>query len=235
MPRNCTRITCSALSGPGTDKTGNGQQGYSLTTDELQCIPPSMPRNYRINFVEVKCPTCGTVNSWPPFNAKVRNRSFCNRGCYRKRPMEPVGEKFRRSFTEAPSGCWEWTEGKEEHGYGRFCFNGCQKLAHRVSWSLHRGVLSDEDFVLHHCDNPGCVNPDHLFLGTQEDNMKDMAAKNRACKGMEKRNSKLSDSQVVEILKSTDRVCSIAKQFGVSYSIISEIRSRKRWKHVTVP
>jgi hypothetical protein len=75
--------------------------------------------------------------------------------------------------------CWYWTGNKNEYGYGRFKLHGKTVGAHRLIWEVFNKVIPDNMNVLHKCDNPGCVNPDHLFLGTQKDNVTDMIQKNR--------------------------------------------------------
>lgn len=76
-------------------------------------------------------------------------------------------------------GCWTWLAGKNTAGYGSFWFHGRLVMAHRVSWMLEHGPIPDGLFVLHHCDNPPCVNPKHLFLGTARDNLIDAISKGR--------------------------------------------------------
>jgi len=90
-----------------------------------------------------------------------------------------MNEYFDSRVIVSKSGCWEWQKALNPNGYGKAYFNGKLRQSHRISWILHRGKIPVGLFVLHHCDNPICVNPDHLFLGTQKDNMHDMIAKGR--------------------------------------------------------
>ena len=89
----------------------------------------------------------------------------------KKRFMEFVSVNLK-------NGCWEW-DGTVRTGYGRFYVNGKMQSAHRVSWEIHNGPINGF-LVLHKCDNTSCVNPEHLFLGTQKDNVRDMWEKQRA-------------------------------------------------------
>lgn len=97
-------------------------------------------------------------------------------GCLKSPPVKiRFMAKVRKTET-----CWEWTAGTHRDGYGLFRLTGePTRTAHRVAYELFVGSLTDEQFVLHRCDNPKCVRPDHLFLGTQADNVQDMAAKGR--------------------------------------------------------
>jgi hypothetical protein len=87
-------------------------------------------------------------------------------------------ERFMRKVVKG-DGCWLWTGAPAQWGYGQFGMANKHWLAHRVSWFFHNGPIPDGMFVCHRCDVPLCVNPDHLFLGTHQDNMDDMRAKRR--------------------------------------------------------
>lgn len=87
--------------------------------------------------------------------------------------------RFNKFVREDPNGCWIWIGGKTSDGYGKFYLNGIKRRAHRVAWVIRNGQIPEGLNVLHNCDNPSCVNPDHLFLGTQIDNIIDMVSKGR--------------------------------------------------------
>ena len=133
--------------------------------------------------------------------------------------------------------CWLWTAAKVRHGYGLFHWpqgdRQAQGTAHRYSWRLHRGEIPAEMFVLHRCDNPSCVNPDHLFLGTHRENMKDKMAKGRWNTGHGKR---IAPDTVRLIRREVNNGTSrgaMARRLGVSATMVSEICSGKRWKNIT--
>lgn len=92
----------------------------------------------------------------------------------------PIEQRFWKWVREMPTGCWEWTGSRTAPGWhGRVSVNGVMVMAHRVSWEMAHGPIPEGLSVLHHCDNPPCVNPDHLYLGTAKDNARDMVARGR--------------------------------------------------------
>ena len=143
----------------------------------------------------------------------------------------PEIERFWAKVVKEPnSGCWLWT-GASSHGYGSLRFRGHGCRAHRVAWELHRGAVPNGVSVLHKCDTPLCVNPDHLFLGTQADNIKDAVAKGRIRRGGEAGPSKLTADQVWEIRRRlpTSTVTVLAREFSVAPASIRWIRDGKSW------
>lgn len=167
--------------------------------------------------------------------------------------------------TSHPDGCWTWTGCKNRKGYGPFSYggrvaNGGKKvLAHRLSYELHVGPIPENQFVCHHCDNPACVNPEHLFLGNNADNMRDMKEKGRhwmlhkpelilrgddhpsrlhperMARGEAHGVAKLTEPQVLEIralFESGHSKNGLAKRFGMSRYAIRCVVDRVSWKHI---
>lgn len=160
----------------------------------------------------------------------------------------PVGPRFwtKVRVVWSPDDCWEWTAGLNEDGYGVFATprhmnlakKGGYELAHRMAWRLlHREDIPTGLRVLHICDNRKCVRPQHLFLGTQRENVEDAARKGRmrAPKGESHPKAKLTEAQVIyiraELLKGRFQK-DLAAEFGVSQPAIGSIHLRKTWKGV---
>jgi hypothetical protein len=134
--------------------------------------------------------------------------------------------------------CWEWQASLWVTGYGKFLLNGHEMLSHRIAYELSIGPIPEGMHVLHHCDNPPCVNPSHLFLGTQVDNMHDMFSKNRQnhAYGEAIGAAKLTEVSVIEIryLYATGGHSQreLGTIFGIDHSVISDIVTRKTWTHI---
>ena len=145
---------------------------------------------------------------------------------------------WKRVDKPSPQQCWEWRGARNRLGYGVLTVRRRRWLAHRLAWSLARGkAIPDGLVVCHRCDNPSCVNPKHLWLGTQADNMRDMFEKGRGKQVVPRNNvgarnpmAKLSDEQVREIrtLAGSMTQQEIGTRFGVRQDQISRILSRKR-------
>lgn len=147
-------------------------------------------------------------------------------------PIPPL-ERFWAKV-EKSDGCWNWT-GYTTRGYGRF-YTGHKKIevyAHRYSYELAYGESTAGFMVCHKCDNPRCVRPDHLFLGTQAENLRDMRDKGRQSRGDRAGNALLSDDIVRFIRSSSERRPELAKKFGVSVATIHNVLAGRIWKHVT--
>lgn len=127
------------------------------------------------------------------------------------------------------SACWEW-QAHRNGGYGVIGWGGRDQKAHRVSWSIVNGPIPEGLCVCHRCDNPGCVNPAHLFLGTHADNMLDREIKGRANRpsfaGERNSQAKLTSENVNNILSSAETSPVLAKRYGVSASSIRRIKTR---------
>ena len=139
-----------------------------------------------------------------------------------------------------PGVCWEWRAARSEHGYGIFKLPnyGPTAKAHRVAWELANGrKLVTEEHLLHACDNPPCVNPSHLSIGTQADNTADMVRKGRQCRGSS-RSKSLTDADVVairELAAAGEMYAAIAARFSISPGSVSMIAAGERWTHVGGP
>ena len=147
---------------------------------------------------------------------------------------ETVLDRFESKFAKS-DGCWEWTAGKTVDGYGKFDFAGKTQHAHRVAYQLYIGEITAGLLVCHRCDNRKCVNPAHLFLGTQADNMRDCMDKGRRASGEKHYRSKLIEEQVIEIrLKYAEGATQVnlAKEYGMSQTTISEIVRHCIWTKI---
>ncbi len=151
--------------------------------------------------------------------------------------MEMPERFWTKANIGAPDECWGWTACKSSWGYGSFRFGGKMRGAHRLSWQLTYGAIPEGLHVCHKCDNPACVNPRHLFLGTNADNHQDAARKGRIARGEENGLHKLTEDEVLEIrqfLADGERSQQdIGDEFGVCRTAVSKIKLGERWGWLT--
>jgi hypothetical protein len=162
---------------------------------------------------------------------------------HRQRVFPKVEQPESRFWdkVEKTDGCWEWTASRDRYGYGDFRYGperGCKRVrAHRFAYEIHNGSIPDGLHVLHRCDNPPCVNPDHLFVGSNADNMADKTTKGRAtgaAPGPEHHLTHLTDDDVENIraLRPGHTLKFIGDLFGMTPSNVSHIVNRKTWRHI---
>jgi hypothetical protein len=171
---------------------------------------------------------------------------------YTKNP--PIEERFWSKVERLPDlpGCWLWTGGRTPNGYGKFAVKPRVAIgAHRFAYELTIGPVPDGLFVCHHCDTRPCVRPDHLFLGTNSENILDASRKGRAAcgdrsgprlyperltRGEQCHSARLTAEQVraiVERSRAGEQRSALGREYGVSSNSISKIALGKSWRHVT--
>jgi hypothetical protein len=156
----------------------------------------------------------------------------------RGQTVYPLKERLERLSKPVQSGCIEW-QSSTRNGYGRLIIGSrtdgtrSSVSAHRLSYEIHVGKIPDGFFVCHTCDNPKCINPDHLFVGTRQDNTDDREAKGRNKihlihrKGEEHPSAKFSDKVIVKIRSEAGSVKEIAMKYGMSERHVRDIRKNK--------
>lgn len=141
-----------------------------------------------------------------------------------------IKRRLLAKYRVTESGCWEWTARrlKGQFDYGMLWVERRPQRAHRISYEVHKGPIPKGLYVLHRCDNPPCINPNHLFLGTRGENVKDAASKNRMPINQDHWNTKLTEEDVNSIRQSPLSNTDLARTFSVNQSTICRIRSGER-------
>lgn len=158
-----------------------------------------------------------------------------------------IERRLLDNLRRSPSGCWEWSRSRNPAGYGKMGMNWVLYKTHRIAYTLFCGQIPDGLCVCHHCDNPPCCRPDHLFLGTASDNQRDMVAKGRhgggaarippenRTRGQRSHFAKLTDADVLAIrdaVKRGDRRDGIARRYGVTRHTVRSIAKGLTWMHL---
>ena len=192
--------------------------------------------------VSCVCAICTAPFSIYPADIRKGGGHCCSVLCRNRRLAARSRRDLVETFwanVEKTDGCWLWTGNLNRDGYGQINRNHTTVRAHRLSWEIHRGLIPDGLRVLHNCpggDNPGCVNPAHLFLGTDADNTADMVAKGRQSRGERQGAAKLTDAAVramrAEYATGTTTLNALANKYGIHLQNVFQIIKRKAWKHV---
>jgi len=143
-----------------------------------------------------------------------------------------LSERIENRIVKDSKDCWNWLGMKDRDGYGRMCYKGKQgQLVHRLSYSFYKEPIPEGLLVLHSCDNPSCVNPAHLRLGTNQDNQKDKKDRQRIV-GSKHPYSKLTEEDVISIRASSLSQEKLGKLYGVEQAHIGRIIRRVNWTHI---
>lgn len=186
--------------------------------------------------VMLVCAQCGKAFAKTRSYLAGKKNVYCSRACQFSTPTKT---RFLAFVTGADRrGCWNWIGQIDQNGYARFKFNNISERAHRAAWVIFKGPIPQKLMVLHRCDNRKCVNPDHLFIGSNSDNMADMKLKRRhvvARPGSLHWKSKLNETQVSTmrtLFSSGVGFAAISRRFNVSPATARKVVMRIGWKHV---
>lgn len=178
-------------------------------------------------MIERTCDLCGAIHQIYPSDLTGK-RHFCSPSC-RDKAHECKPIYFYVDNNECHI-CISHARSKE--GYPKYGPKGNHRHMVRVLWERENGIIPKDRFCLHMCDNPNCINLEHIFIGTSQDNVDDSVKKNRHTKGEICGRSKLTEIQVKEIRNSGGTLVSIARKYKITYQNVKCIKERTTWKHV---
>lgn len=144
----------------------------------------------------------------------------------------PMVRFLSKCIPHGDSMCWTWIGGRETGRYGRFNMNGASMNAQRAAYILFIGPIPRNAHICHTCDNRLCVNPKHLYAGSNETNVKDRVARGRTARGELAGNAKLTEQDILSIYRDTRTRAAVARAYGVTPSVIERVASGKTWRHV---
>lgn len=198
---------------------------------------------YTTDIYKVKC-DCGTITSVRRHGNTIKTKSC---GCLKReiarercKTLNKVTDFFQyvkdNHIVNEITGCWEWTGTLWANGYARTGIKYSKQTkgrAYRLTYELFKEPIKEGMIICHKCDNIKCVNPDHLFQGTEQDNLTDMINKGRSLAGSKHPNSALTEETVKEILSRANESCiKLGREYGVSDCCIRDIIKGRNWKHV---
>lgn len=215
----------------------------SHVNDSTKCCSHACSRRYARSKavypdrVKKSCEFCGV--EYQTVRSNADRRRYCSYACRDKAWQAAPSDFWAKVHIGKADECWPCKDTTgvfiDVHGYGHVGFQGRREATHRLAWALTNGPIPDGLIVCHHCDNPSCCNPSHLFIGTDKDNAHDRNKKMRHAYGERNPNSKLTNVNVRQILdlraagKTTYEIAGI---FGVSRPVVGLIVNNKAWKHV---
>ena len=193
-----------------------------------------MPDSQTTNLART-CRRCGKQLIFRTREGLAPTRKYCDSQCWRAHQCERRRATFWTKVREA-DGCWLWLGELSRTGYGVMYHNSKAHPAHRMAWLFTHGGIPPGLFVLHRCDNRACVRPEHLFVGTHQDNMIDMVTKNRQARGEKQGASKLTEGQVRQIraryAQGDITKAALATEFSVTRRTIQVIVEGLGWRHL---